>query len=120
MGAGSRNGARSRGRDRRVLRFMGGAGARAALHGYPDILRVTGKPPAKPFNRHSRYPRLHLMEANGEYGRGTLQKAGRTTSAESGWTTTKVARKALGVSACTVQSYIRRGLLDGQSEGEGV
>jgi hypothetical protein len=42
------------------------------------------------------------------------------TSAGSGWTTTKVAGKALGVSPRTVQSYIRRGLLDGRTEGEGV
>lgn len=60
------------------------------------------------------------MEANGENGRGTSQKTARTPSAGSGWTTTKVAGKALGVSPRTVQSYIRRGLLDGKTEGEGV
>lgn len=60
------------------------------------------------------------MEANGENGRGTPQKSVRTPSAGSGWTTTKVAGKALGVSPRTVQSYIRRGLLDGKTEGEGV
>ncbi len=60
------------------------------------------------------------MEANGENDRGTSQKVVRTPSAGSGWTTTKVAGKALGVSPRTVQSYIRRGLLDGKTEGEGV
>jgi DNA-binding transcriptional MerR regulator len=38
----------------------------------------------------------------------------------SGWTTTKQAAKALGVSPRTVQSYIKRGLLEGRTEGEGV
>jgi hypothetical protein len=60
------------------------------------------------------------VEANGENGRGTSQKVVWTPSASSGWTTTKVAGKALGVSPRTVQSYIRRGLLDGRVEGEGV
>ncbi|MDP9481420.1 MAG: helix-turn-helix domain-containing protein [Actinomycetota bacterium] len=60
------------------------------------------------------------METNGEHGRGTSQKVARTPSAGSGWTTTKIAGKALGVSPRTVQSYIRRGLLDGRTEGEGV
>jgi hypothetical protein len=60
------------------------------------------------------------MEANGEATRGTTPKVGRTTSASGGWTTTKVAAKALGVSPRTVQSYIRRGLLNGRAEGEGV
>lgn len=38
----------------------------------------------------------------------------------SGWTTTKVAAKALGVSRRSVQGYIRRGMLEARSEGEGV
>ncbi|MDP9480039.1 MAG: hypothetical protein M3R38_30980, partial [Actinomycetota bacterium] len=65
-------------------------------------------------------PSLFVVEANGENGRGTSQKVVRTPSAGSGWTTTKVAGKALGVSPRTVQSYIRRGLLDGRTTGEGV
>lgn len=40
--------------------------------------------------------------------------------AESGWTTTKVAAKALGVSRRSVQGYIRRGILEAKLEGEGV
>ena len=60
------------------------------------------------------------MEANAENGRGISRKEQREPSAGSGWTTTKVAGKALGVSPRTVQSYIRRGLLDGRAEGEGV
>jgi DNA-binding transcriptional MerR regulator len=41
-------------------------------------------------------------------------------SAGSGWTNTAVAGKALGVSPRTVQSYIKKGLLEGKVEGEGV
>jgi DNA-binding transcriptional MerR regulator len=41
-------------------------------------------------------------------------------SAEGGWTNTTVAGKALGVSPRTVQTYIRKGLLQGKVEGEGV
>lgn len=38
----------------------------------------------------------------------------------SGWTTTKQAAKALGVSRRSVQGYVRRGLLEAMEEGEGV
>jgi hypothetical protein len=38
----------------------------------------------------------------------------------SGWTTTQVAAKSLGVSRRTVQDYIHRGLLQAKAEGEGV
>ena len=41
-------------------------------------------------------------------------------SAVSGWTNTTAAGKALGVSPRTVQTYIRKGLLQGKVEGEGV
>ena len=41
-------------------------------------------------------------------------------SAPEGWTTTKAAGKALGVSPRTVQSYIKKGHLVGRVEGEGV
>ncbi len=43
------------------------------------------------------------------------------SSAEgSGWTNTSVAAKALGVSPRTIQTYIKRGLLHGEPQGEGV
>jgi excisionase family DNA binding protein len=38
----------------------------------------------------------------------------------SGWTTTKQAAKALGVSRRTVQGYVRRGLLEAVEQGSGV
>lgn len=41
-------------------------------------------------------------------------------SSSSGWTTTKQAAKALGVSRRSVQDYVRRGLLEARVEGEGV
>jgi len=41
-------------------------------------------------------------------------------SAAGGWTNTTVAGKALGVSPRTVISYIKKGLLEGKAEGEGV
>ncbi len=41
-------------------------------------------------------------------------------SSSSGWTTTKQAAKALGVSRRSVQDYVRRGLLEARIEGEGV
>jgi hypothetical protein len=44
----------------------------------------------------------------------------RGDTGESGWTTTKQAAKALGVSRRSVQGYVRRGLLDAREEGEGV
>jgi enoyl-CoA hydratase/carnithine racemase len=41
-------------------------------------------------------------------------------AASSGWTTTAVAARALGVAQRTVQSYVQRGILNAKSEGEGV
>jgi hypothetical protein len=41
-------------------------------------------------------------------------------SAPGGWTNTTTAGKALGVSPRTIQTYIRKGLLQGKVEGEGV
>ena len=41
-------------------------------------------------------------------------------SSSSGWTTTKQAAKALGVSRRSVQEYVRQGLLEARVEGEGV
>ena len=41
-------------------------------------------------------------------------------SAGSGWTTTKQAAKVLGVSRRSVQTYVRRGLLEAQEEGKGA
>jgi hypothetical protein len=41
-------------------------------------------------------------------------------SATGGWTNTTTAGKALGVSPRTIQTYIRKGLLQGKVEGEGV
>ena len=38
----------------------------------------------------------------------------------SGWTTTKIAAKVLGVSRRTVQGYVHRGELEARQEGEGV
>jgi DNA-binding transcriptional MerR regulator len=38
----------------------------------------------------------------------------------SGWVTTPVAAKALGVAVRTVQLYVRKGLLKAKAEGEGV
>jgi hypothetical protein len=38
----------------------------------------------------------------------------------SGWVTTKVAAKALGVSRRSVQGYVSRGILEAKSQGEGV
>jgi hypothetical protein len=41
-------------------------------------------------------------------------------SADSGWVTTKQAAKVLGVSRRSVQTYVRRGLLRANEEGEGT
>lgn len=41
-------------------------------------------------------------------------------SASSGWTTTKQAAKALGISRRSVQDYVNRGLLEARVEGKGV
>lgn len=54
-------------------------------------------------------------EDNGELGEEQVDIAG-----SSGYTTTKQAAKALGVSRRTVQSYVRRGELEAVVEGEGV
>ena len=52
--------------------------------------------------------------------RRNTQNQPAEVSAPEGWTNTTVAGKALGVSPRTVLSYIRRGLLEGRAEGEGV
>jgi hypothetical protein len=49
----------------------------------------------------------------------STQRVGEVHAA-SGWTTTKQAAKVLGVSRRSVQSYVRRGLLEARDEGEGV
>jgi hypothetical protein len=48
------------------------------------------------------------------------QNSSTEPSAVGGWTNTTVAGKALGVSPRTVISYIKKGLLEGKAEGEGV
>src|SRR5919202_7086653 len=52
--------------------------------------------------------------------RRNTQNYSAEPSATSGWTNTTTAGKALGVSPRTVQTYIRKGLLQGKVEGEGV
>lgn len=57
----------------------------------------------------------------GEEGtRGISQNPDAESSPSGGWTNTTTAGKALGVSPRTVQTYIRKGLLQGKVEGEGV
>jgi excisionase family DNA binding protein len=67
-----------------------------------------GEPPAKP-------PAEPFGEFAGEPGEEHVDIA-----ESSGYTTTKQAAKALGVSRRTVQSYVRRGELEAVVEGEGV
>src|SRR5215212_7556488 len=55
-----------------------------------------------------------------EVTRRKSQNLDAEASAEGGWTNTTAAAKALGVSPRTVQTYIRKGLLQGKVEGEGV
>src|SRR5215208_316590 len=57
---------------------------------------------------------------DGEATRRNSRNAEAEISAPSGWTNTTAAGKALGVSPRTVQTYIRKGLLQGKVEGEGV
>lgn len=52
--------------------------------------------------------------------RRNSQNSSTESSATGGWTNTTVAGKALGVSPRTVISYIKKGLLEGKAEGEGV
>jgi hypothetical protein len=52
--------------------------------------------------------------------RRNSQNLSTEPSAAGGWTNTTVAGKALGVSPRTVISYIKKGLLEGKAEGEGV
>ena len=56
---------------------------------------------------------------NSEMSDVTRERAGETDEA-SGWVTTKVAAKALGVSRRMVQEYVRRGELQAIVEGKGV
>ena len=53
-------------------------------------------------------------------GREDVGEAVRETGEDSGWVTTKVAAKALGVSRRMVQEYVRRGELRAITEGKGV
>ena len=61
-----------------------------------------------------------------QHGASSAQPPGEPTRSShdvpggSGWTTTKQAAKALGVSRRSVQGYVARGILDAQEEGEGV
>jgi chromosome segregation ATPase len=52
--------------------------------------------------------------------RGNLPDEGTDVRGESGWITTRVAAEALGVDPRTVRTYIRRGDLAANVEGEGV
>ncbi len=56
----------------------------------------------------------------GDSTRRNTPNTSADVSAPEGWTTTKAAGKALGVSPRTVQSYIKKGYLLGRAEGEGV
>lgn len=56
-------------------------------------------------------------EADGE---NTRRNSRKVNAEDSGWVTTKQAAKALGVTPRTVQSYIKRGILNGRTQGEGV
>jgi DNA-binding transcriptional MerR regulator len=57
---------------------------------------------------------------NEEGTRRNSQNQDAEGSASGGWTNTTTAGKALGVSPRTIQTYIRKGLLQGKVEGEGV
>jgi enoyl-CoA hydratase/carnithine racemase len=50
----------------------------------------------------------------------TRRMSPQEMAASSGWTTTALAARALGVAQRTVQSYVQRGILEAKSEGEGV
>ncbi len=52
--------------------------------------------------------------------RRNTPKLSADVSAPEGWTSTKAAGKAIGVSPRTIQSYIKKGYLLGRAEGEGV
>jgi helix-turn-helix protein len=64
-------------------------------------------------------PRPGPDEPPGETPREADERV-RASAGDSGWTTTKQAAKVLGVSRRSVQSYVRRGLLEAREEGEGV
>lgn len=53
------------------------------------------------------------------YGENADER-GETSDEGSGWTTTKAAAKALGVSRRTVQDYVHKGMLQAIEQGEGV
>ncbi len=53
-------------------------------------------------------------------GTGESDEVFREDAGRFGWTTTKQAAKVLGVSRRSVQSYVRRGILEAREEGEGV
>lgn len=59
-------------------------------------------------------------QPSGENTDEVLEAGDQATGGGSGWTTTKTAAKALGVSRRMVQEYVRRGDLEAIVEGEGV
>jgi hypothetical protein len=61
-------------------------------------------------------PRRNTAHNNDE----TPGEYGEEFAGGSGWTTTKQAAQALGVSRRTVQGYVRRGLLEAIEQGSGV
>jgi hypothetical protein len=70
---------------------------------------------------------VYHEDVDGEaYGETSAKSAGesahdyRETPAASGWTTTKQAAKVLEVSRRSVQGYVRQGLLEAKTEGDGV
>ncbi len=69
--------------------------------------------------RRTNPPENSLAEPTGE-GAGEHREEHIDVAESSGYTTTKQAAKALGVSRRTVQSYVRRGELEAVVEGEGV
>ncbi len=64
-----------------------------------------------------------ISDEGGNEVRGAAGEGGERTGTNdgaSGWTTTKQAAQALGVSRRMVQEYVRRGELEAVAEGEGV
>jgi DNA-binding transcriptional MerR regulator len=57
---------------------------------------------------------------NSDLALETEQKLNDGSSADKEWTSTTVAAKLLGVSSRTIRSYIRKGLLEGKTEGNGA
>jgi enoyl-CoA hydratase/carnithine racemase len=59
-------------------------------------------------------------DAHAPADESTRRMSAQEIAARSGWTTTAIAARALGVAQRTVQSYVQRGILEAKSEGEGV